>query len=153
MIGAMDDPLPDIRPIEILLVDDDAGDRLLVNDALEHHKLRNRLTCVTDGVEALRYLHGEGEHTDAARPDLILLDLNLPRMDGRELLERIKGDDELSAIPVVVLTTSASDGDILRSYELHANAYVPKPVDFAGFMEIVRQIEDFYITVARLPGR
>jgi CheY-like chemotaxis protein len=147
------DALEQLRPIEILLVEDDEGDTVLIADALEHYKLRNRLACVSDGVKALEYLRGEGEYAGAARPDLILLDLNLPRMDGRELLSRIKADEELSAIPVVVLTTSRSDEDILRSYELHANAYVPKPVDFAAFVEIVRRIEGFYLSVARLPGR
>jgi CheY-like chemotaxis protein len=142
-----DDP-GELNPIEILLVEDDPGDTLLITDALEHDKVRNRLTCVTDGVKALEYLRA---NTEAGVPDLILLDLNLPRMDGRELLAKIKADDRLRQIPVVVLTTSDSEADVLRSYQLHANAYVVKPVDFDRFMDIVRQIDEFFVTVARLP--
>jgi len=142
----------DLNPIEILLVEDDPGDTLLITDALEHHKLRNQLTCVTDGFKALDYLHGRGGFANTPRPDQILLDLNLPRMDGRELLAIIKRDDELRTIPVVVLTTSDAEADVLRSYQMHANAYVVKPVDFDRFMDIVRQIDQFFLTVVALPG-
>jgi CheY-like chemotaxis protein len=151
--GMVDDPSEDLRSIEILLVEDDPGDTLLITDALEHHKVRNRLTCVTDGFKALDFLHRRGEFADAERPDLILLDLNLPRMDGRELLAIVKRDEELSAIPVVVLTTSDAAADVLRSYEMQANAYVVKPVDFDRFMDVVRQIDEFFLTVVALPQR
>lgn len=145
-------PPPDAEPIEVLLVEDDAGDTLMIREAFEDNKVRNRLTCVADGVQALDVLRREGEHADAPRPDLILLDLNLPRKDGREVLAEIKGDDDLSSIPVVVLTTSQAEEDVLRSYKLHANAYVTKPVDFERFIEVVRQIDDFFVTVVKLPG-
>jgi two-component system response regulator len=108
---------------------------------------------VQDGVEALDFLHRRGAHAEAPRPDLVLLDLNLPRYDGRQVLEQIKNDEELSTIPVVVLTTSSAEEDILRSYKLHANAYVTKPVDFASFIAAVRQIDDFFVTVVKLPFR
>ncbi|MEX1141667.1 MAG: response regulator [Thermoleophilaceae bacterium] len=144
-------PPPDAQSIEVLLVEDDAGDRLMIQEAFEDNKVRNRLTCVTDGVQALEVLRQEGEHASAARPDLILLDLNLPRKDGREVLAEIKGDDDLGTIPVVILTTSQAEEDVLRSYKLHANAYVTKPVDFERFIEVVRQIDDFFVTVVKLP--
>jgi CheY-like chemotaxis protein len=140
-------------PIEVLLVEDDPGDVLMTQEAFEEHKLRNRLTVVSDGAEALQYLRREGEYADAIPPDLILLDLNLPRRDGREVLAEIKKDDELCRIPVVVLTTSAADEDILRSYQLHANAYVTKPVDFDRFISVVRQIDEFFVSVVKLPPR
>jgi CheY-like chemotaxis protein len=140
-------------PIEVLLVEDDPGDVLMTREAFTDNKVRNRLTVVSDGEEALAYLRREPPYSDAARPDLILLDLNLPRRDGREVLAEIKGDPALHQIPVVVLTTSQSDEDILRSYELHANAYVTKPVDFDRFIEVVRQIDDFFLTVVKLPPR
>ncbi|HYJ00318.1 MAG TPA: response regulator [Thermoleophilaceae bacterium] len=146
-------PPPNSKSIEVLLVEDDPGDTLMIREAFEDNKVRNRLTCVTDGVQALELLRREGEHADAARPDLILLDLNLPRKDGREVLAEIKGDSELSTIPVVVLTTSQAEEDVLRSYELHANAYVTKPVDFERFIDVVRQIDDFFVTVVKLPGQ
>lgn len=145
-------PPPDAEPIEVLLVEDDPGDTLMIKEAFEDNKVRNRLSCVTDGVQALEFLHREGEHADAPRPDLILLDLNLPRKDGREVLAEIKGDDELGTIPVVILTTSQAEEDVLRSYKLHANAYVTKPVDFERFIEVVRQIDEFFVTVVKLPG-
>jgi CheY-like chemotaxis protein len=145
-------PPPDAKPIEVLLVEDDPGDTLMIREAFEENKLRNRLSSVTDGVEALEFLRREGKHATAPRPDLILLDLNLPRKDGREVLAEIKGDDVLRTIPVVVLTTSQAEEDVLRSYELHANAYVTKPVDFERFIEVVRQIDDFFVTVVKLPG-
>jgi CheY-like chemotaxis protein len=142
-----------LNAIDVLLVDDDPGDTLMIREAFEHNKVRNALACVTDGVQAMRYLHREGEYADAPRPDLILLDLNLPRKDGREVLAEIKGDPALSSIPVVVLTTSHAEEDILRSYQLHANAYVTKPVDFERFIEVVRQIDEFFVTVVKLPGQ
>ena len=146
-------PPANMKPIEVLLVEDDPGDTLMIREALEENKVRNRLTCVTDGVQAMDFLRGEGEHADAPRPDLILLDLNLPRMDGREVLAEIKRDDDLRPIPVVILTTSQAEEDVLRSYDLHANAYVTKPVDFDRFIEVVRQIDDFFVTVVKLPTR
>ncbi|MEU1397635.1 response regulator [Micromonospora zamorensis] len=140
-------------PIEVLLVEDDPGDVLMTQEAFEEHKLRNRLTVVSDGTEALAYLRREGQYAAAVLPDLILLDLNLPRRDGREVLEEIKKDENLRRIPVVVLTTSQADEDILRSYQLHANAYVTKPVDFERFISVVRQIDEFFVSVVKLPPR
>ena len=140
-------------PIEVLLVEDDPGDVLMTQEAFEEHKVGNRLTVVSDGDEALAYLRREGQYAHATRPDLILLDLNLPRRDGREVLEEIKNHSELRRIPVVVLTTSQADEDILRSYQLHANAYVTKPVDFERFIAVVRQIDEFFVSVVKLPPR
>jgi CheY-like chemotaxis protein len=140
-----------LKPIDVLLVEDDAGDTLMIKEAFEDNKVRNRLSTVADGVEALAFLRRQGEYSDAPRPDLILLDLNLPRKDGRQVLEEIKDDAELRTIPVVVLTTSEAEEDILRSYSLHANAYVTKPVDFDRFIEVVRQIDEFFVEVVRLP--
>ena len=142
-----------LAPIDILLVEDDPGDVLMTREAFEHHKIRNALHVASDGVEALRFLRREGPFADAPRPGLILLDLNLPRKDGREVLGEIKQDPVLRTIPVVVLTTSEAEEDILRSYDLHANAYVTKPVDFEKFVEVVRQIDDFWVTVVQLPHR
>ncbi|TDB90832.1 response regulator [Actinomadura sp. 7K534] len=139
------------RPIEVLLVEDDPGDVLLTVEAFEHNKVNNSLHVVNDGEQAMDFLRREGEYPEAPRPDLILLDLNLPRKDGREVLEEIKHDDDLRRIPVVVLTTSEADEDILRSYNLHANAYVTKPVDFDQFISVVRRIDDFFVTVVKLP--
>ena len=143
----------DGTPIEVLLVEDDPGDVLMTQEAFEEHKVGNRLHVVSDGVEALAYLRREGQYANAVRPDLILLDLNLPRRDGREVLEEIKKDEELGRIPVVVLTTSAADEDIVRSYQLHANAYVTKPVDFDRFIAVIRQIDEFFVSVVKLPPR
>ena len=140
-----------LNAIDVLLVDDDPGDTLMIREAFADNKVRNELVCVSDGVEAMRYLRREGEYASALRPDLILLDLNLPRKDGREVLAEIKGDPALSTIPVVVLTTSHAEEDVLRSYQLHANAYVTKPVDFERFIEVVRQIDEFFVTVVKLP--
>ncbi|NUR27277.1 MAG: response regulator [Catenulispora sp.] len=137
--------------IDVLLVEDDPGDVLMTREAFEHHKLGNSLHVVDDGVEALAFLRREGPYADAPRPGLILLDLNLPRMDGREVLAEIKSDEKLMDIPVVVLTTSSADEDIVRSYKLHANAYVTKPVTFNRFVEVVRQIDQFFVTVVTLP--
>lgn len=141
------------RSIEVLLVEDDPGDVLMTREAFEEHKVNNRLSVVSDGVDALAYLRQEGPYTDAVRPDLILLDLNLPRRDGREVLAEIKNDPDLCQIPVVVLTTSQAEEDILRSYRLHANAYVTKPVDFERFIGVVRQIDNFFVSVVKLPPR
>lgn len=139
--------------IEVLLVEDDPGDVLMTREAFEEHKVVNRLSVVADGVSAMAFLRKEGEHAEAPTPDLILLDLNLPRMDGREVLAAVKADERLKQIPVVVLTTSEAEEDVLRSYSLHANAYVTKPVDFDRFIQVVRQIDDFFVTVVRLPHR
>ncbi|CAM5603718.1 response regulator [Streptomyces griseorubiginosus] len=142
---------PAARPIDVLLVEDDPGDELMTREAFEDNKIGNTLHVVRDGEEALDFLYRRGEHTEAPQPDLILLDLNLPKYDGRQVLEKIKSDPELSHIPVVVLTTSAAEEDILRSYRLHANAYVTKPVDLDQFIAAVRQIDDFFVQVVRLP--
>ncbi|MBO1753281.1 response regulator [Actinotalea sp. BY-33] len=141
------------KPIDVLLVEDDPGDVLMTREAFEENKVVNRLAVVSDGASAMQYLRKEGEYADVPTPDMVLLDLNLPRMDGREVLAAMKSDDELRRIPVVVLTTSEAEEDVLRSYSLHANAYVTKPVDFARFIEVVRQIDDFFLTVVRLPSR
>ncbi|WP_031090644.1 response regulator [Streptomyces sp. NRRL WC-3549] len=146
----MNDP---VQPIEVLLVEDDPGDELMTREAFEDNKIRNTLHVVRDGQEALDFLYRQGEYGDAPRPDLVLLDLNLPKYDGRQVLEKIKTDPELALIPVVVLTTSSAEEDILRSYKLHANAYVTKPVDLEQFIGAVRQIDDFFVSVVRLPGR
>lgn len=143
----------DVRPIEVLLVEDDPGDVLMTKEAFEDAKVANNLSVVSDGAEALQYLRREGEYAEAPRPDLVLLDLNLPKVDGREVLTAIKNDAALGSIPVVVLTTSEAEEDIVRSYSLHANAYVSKPVDFDRFLHVVKQIDDFFVTVVKLPGR
>ncbi|MEI5007874.1 response regulator [Streptomyces sp. NPDC087659] len=139
------------KPIEVLLVEDDPGDELMTREAFEDNKIGNTLHVVRDGEEALDFLYRRGAHQDAPRPDLILLDLNLPKYDGRQVLERIKADADLTHIPVVVLTTSAAEEDILRSYRLHASAYVTKPVDLEQFIAAIRKIDDFFVTVVRLP--
>ncbi|MGX7732630.1 MULTISPECIES: response regulator [Rhodococcus] len=141
------------EPIDVLLVEDDPGDELMTREAFEDNKIGNELHVVRDGEEALDFLYQRGAHTGAPRPDLILLDLNLPKYDGRQVLEKIKSDPDLSDIPVVVLTTSAAEEDILRSYRLHANAYVTKPVDLDQFIGAVRQIDEFFVQVVRLPRR
>jgi CheY-like chemotaxis protein len=141
----------DVRPIQILLVEDDPGDVLITKEALEHSKVFNTLHCAANGEEALAFLRREGAYADAVVPDLILLDLNLPRVDGREVLAQVKDDPVLRRIPVVVLTTSQAEEDVLRSYDLHANAYVSKPVDFDRFVQVVQQVDEFFFTVVRLP--
>jgi CheY-like chemotaxis protein len=141
------------RPIEVLLIEDDPGDVLITREAFEHHKIHNTLRVARDGQEGLDYLYQRGSHERATRPDLILLDLNLPKYDGHQLLEKIKSDPDLCCIPVVVLTTSAAEEDILRSYRLHANAYVTKPVGFEQFMNVIRQIDEFFVQVVCLPPR
>ena len=148
-----DEFLAEPAPVEILLVEDDPGDVLMTKEALADAKMANTLHVVPNGEEALQFLFQEGEYADAPRPGLILLDLNLPRVDGREVLARIKAEEALRRIPVVVLTTSEAEEDILRSYDLYANAYVTKPVDFEAFVKVVRQVDDFYINVVRLPPR
>ena len=142
-----------VAPIEVLLVEDDPGDVLMTQEAFAEHKVGNRLAVVSDGEEALAYLRRQGKYADAVRPDLVLLDLNLPRCDGRQVLAEIKSDQDLRQIPVVVLTTSQADEDIARSYSLHANAYVTKPVDFETFISVVRQIDQFFVSVVKLPPR
>jgi CheY-like chemotaxis protein len=149
----MTHPVLDSTPIEVLLVEDDPGDVLMTREAFDEHKLGDRLNVVSDGVDALAYLRREEPYALATRPDLILLDLNLPKRDGREVLSEIKRDESLCRIPVVVLTTSEADEDILRSYQLHANAYVTKPVDFDRFVNVVKQIDEFFISVVKLPPR
>jgi CheY-like chemotaxis protein len=139
--------------VDVLLVEDDPGDVLLIREAFEYNKVHNALHVASDGVEALDFLHRRNGNEDAPRPDLVLLDLNLPRKDGREVLEEVKADKDLRTIPIVVLTTSEAEEDILRSYDLHANAYVTKPVDFDRFIEVVRLIDDFFVTVVKLPQR
>jgi CheY-like chemotaxis protein len=140
------------QEIEILLVEDNPADVRLTQEALREGKVRNRLSVARDGAEALAFLRREGAFAAAPRPDLILLDLNLPRKDGREVLAEVKQDPVLRRIPVVVLTTSSAEVDILKSYELHANCYITKPVDLEQFVTVVRSIDDFWLTVVRLPG-
>ena len=140
-----------LHVVDVLLVEDDPGDVLMTREAFELNKVGNTLHVVSDGVEATQFLRREGEYADAPRPGLILLDLNLPRKDGREVLADIKADPELCDIPIVVLTTSSADEDIVRSYKLHANAYVTKPVDFKRFIDVVHQIDHFFVTVVTRP--
>jgi CheY-like chemotaxis protein len=140
------------RPIEILLVEDNPGDARLTEEALKEGKVRNNLHMARDGVEAMAFLCREGAYKDAPRPDLVLLDLNLPRKDGREVLAEMKEHPDLRLIPVVVLTTSEAEQDVLRTYELRANCYITKPVDLEKFITIVRSIEDFWLTIVRLPS-
>jgi CheY-like chemotaxis protein len=140
------------KPIEILLVEDNPADVRLTQEALKEGKVRNNLFVARDGVEAIEFLRREGPHANATKPDLILLDLNLPRKDGREVLAEIKNDDTLRTIPVVVLTTSSAEADILKSYNLHANCYITKPVDLEQFVQVIKSIDDFWLTVVRLPS-
>jgi CheY-like chemotaxis protein len=139
------------KTIEILLVEDNPGDVELVREALGEGKISNELHVAADGVEAMKYLKREGLHAGVACPDLVLLDLNLPRKNGREVLQEIKSDPDLKFIPVVVLTSSKAEEDILKSYDLHANCYVTKPVDLDQFLKVVRSIEDFWLSVVKLP--
>ena len=139
------------KPIEILMVEDNPGDVRLTIEALKETKLNNNLSVVKNGVEALAYLHQEGDYADVARPDLILLDLNLPKKDGREVLMEIKADKDLGRIPVVILTTSQAEEDILKTYDLHANCYISKPVDLEQFTRVVQSIEYFWLTIVKLP--
>jgi CheY-like chemotaxis protein len=141
------------RPIEILLVEDSPSDVEFTVEALKEAKIRNHLSIAEDGVQAMEFLHRQGQFTQAPRPDLIMLDLNLPRKDGREVLAELKADDHLKMIPVVVLTTSRAEEDVLRAYQLHANCYITKPVDFQQFLSVVRSIESFWLFVVTLPPR
>ena len=141
------------EPIEILLVEDNPGDARLAVEALKDSKVRNNLYHVKDGVEAMDFLYRRGSYADVPVPDLILLDLNLPRKDGREVLEEIKEDPELKLVPVVVLTTSEAERDLVRTYDLHANAYVVKPIDLDRFVEVVQAIEDFWFAIVKLPPK
>ena len=139
------------RPVEILLVEDNPGDERLTREALKEGKVYNNFHWVKDGVEAMEFLRRQGRYKDAPRPDIVLLDLNLPKKDGREVLQEIKTDEDLKRIPVVVLTTSKAEEDVLRSYELHANCYVTKPVDLDKFIMVVKSIDRFWLTVVTLP--
>ena len=141
------------KPIEILLVEDNPGDVRLTVEVLKEGKMLNRLSVVQDGVEALALLRREGQYANAVQPDLIMLDLNLPKKDGREVLAEIKADEKLRVIPVVVLTTSQAEQDILKSYNLHANCYITKPVDLEQFIMVLKLIEDFWLTIVKLPPR
>jgi CheY-like chemotaxis protein len=140
-----------LQPIEVLLVEDDRGDELMTREAFEDDKIGNRLHVARDGEQALDFLCRRGEYAQAPRVDLVLLDLNLPKYGGRQVLERIRADPELTHLPVVILSTSSSEEDILRSYKLHANAFVTKPVDVSQFISAVRQIDEFFLSVVRLP--
>ena len=140
-----------VNPIEILLVEDNPGDVRLETEALKEAKILNHLSVVMDGAEAMEFLRRKGKFADAEKPGLILLDLNLPKKDGREVLAEIKADDDLRRIPVVILTTSRDEEDVLRSYDLHANAYIVKPLNLDQFINAVRKIEEFWLTVVRLP--
>jgi two-component system response regulator len=145
--------LSSAKPIEILLVEDSPSDAALTKEALEAGKITNNLNHVVNGVAAMEYLKRQGKFAKAPRPDLIMLDLNLPRKDGREVLRELKNDPSLKIIPVIVLTTSRSDEDILRSYELNANCYITKPVDFQHFIDVVKSIENFWLSVVTLPPK
>jgi two-component system, chemotaxis family, response regulator Rcp1 len=142
-----------MRPIEILLVEDSPSDKKLTLAVLEKAKVANRVSHVEDGVEAMEYLRRQSKYANAPRPDLILLDLNLPRKDGREVLAELKNDPGFATIPVVILTTSKAEQDVLRSYQLHANCYITKPVDFTSFLEVIHSIEIFWLAIVSLPGR
>ncbi len=141
------------KPVEILLVEDNEGDVGLIEEVFEEAKIRNNLHVAEDGEEAILYLHGKGKFSGSPRPDIIILDLNLPNKDGREVLREIKEDSDLKNIPVIVLTTSGAEKDILRSYNLHANAYVTKPLDFDQFIKVVGSIENFWLEIVRLPPK
>ena len=143
----------EVRPIEILLVEDSPSDAEFTVEALKEAKVRNHLNVVEDGVQAMEFLRRQGQFAQAPRPDLIMLDLNLPRKDGREVLAELKADDTLKTIPVVVLTTSRAEQDVLRAYQLHANCYITKPVDFQQFLNVVRSIESLWLFVVTLPPR
>jgi chemotaxis family two-component system response regulator Rcp1 len=143
--------LPNAEPIEILLVEDNLGDARLAEEALKESKVRNNLHHVENGVEAMRFLHRQAEYAHVPPPDLILLDLNLPKKDGREVLAEIKEDPELRLVPVVVLTTSEAERDLVKSYDLHANAYIVKPIDLDRFIDVVQAIENFWFTIVKLP--
>jgi two-component system, chemotaxis family, response regulator Rcp1 len=141
----------DWRAIEILMVEDNPGDVELTREALTGAKVNNRLWVADDGAKAVDFLYRRGEYANAPRPDIILLDLNLPKKDGRQVLAEIRSDPQLSEIPIVILTTSAAEEDILRAYQLHANCYITKPVNFSRFLEVIKAVEQFWLTVVRLP--
>ena len=141
------------RAVEILMVEDNPGDVRLAHEALKEAKLFNELHVVEDGVEALAFLRRQGKYANAVRPELILLDLNLPRKDGREVLAEIKEDPSLRRIPVVILTVSKAEEDIIKTYDLHANCYITKPVDLDGFMKVLRAIDDFWLSIVKLPAK
>lgn len=140
-----------VNPIEILLVEDSPADVRLTREALKEEKLHNNLSVVNDGVEAMAFLRREGKYAKAMRPDLILLDLNLPKKDGQEVLREIKNDEDLKVIPVVILTVSKAEEDMLKSYKLHANCYITKPIDLNQFTKVVKAIQDFWLTIVKLP--
>jgi two-component system, chemotaxis family, response regulator Rcp1 len=140
-----------LAPVEILLIEDNPGDICLTQEAIQEYKMKNNLTVIEDGESAMKFLFRKPPYEKAPRPDLILLDLNLPRKDGREILQEVKADPELSVIPVVVLTSSEADKDIMASYVSHANCYIKKPLDFDKFVEVVKGIEDFWFSIVRLP--
>jgi CheY-like chemotaxis protein len=142
-----------VSALELLLVEDDPGDVTITKEALEDSKLLINLHVVTDGEGAVQFLRQEAPYEGVPRPDLVLLDLNLPRLSGREVLQIVKSDPDLRRIPIVILTTSNAEEDVLRSYDLHANAYVTKPVGFDSFVTVVRQIDDFFLSVVRLPAK
>ena len=141
------------KPVEILLVEDNEGDVGLIEEVLEEAKIRNRLRIAENGEEAIRFLRREEKFSGSSRPDIILLDLNLPKKDGREVLKEIKGDDSLKDIPIVILTTSGAEKDILRSYDLHANAYVTKPLDLDQFIKVIKSIANFWLEIVKLPTK
>jgi len=147
----MDDVTKGSRPVEILLVEDNPGDERLTREALKEGKVYSNLHWAKDGVEAMDFLYRRGKFSDAPRPDIILLDLNLPKKDGREVLQEIKADERLMRIPVVILTTSKAEEDVLKTYTLHANCYVTKPVDLEQFIKVVQSIDNFWLTVVTLP--
>ena len=141
-----------VKTVEILLIEDSPGDIRLTKEALKEGKILNRLHVATDGVEGMAFMRRQGVYADAPRPDLVLLDLNMPKKDGREVLAEIKGDEDLKRIPVVILTTSQAEEDILRTYDLNANCFVTKPVDLEQFIQVVQDIENFWLSVVKLPG-
>ena len=143
----------DIKPIKILLVEDNPGDTRLIKEALKDSKIYNTLDTVDDGRAAMAYLNKQGQYSKATTPDLILLDLDLPHISGREVLELVKKDKKLKSIPIVILTVSPSDQDVLTSYDMHVNAYIKKPLDLDQFVKVIRTIEDFWFTIVKLPGR
>lgn len=140
------------KPIDILLIEDNPGDARLAKEALMDSKIKNNLYIAIDGVDAINFLYKKGNYKEVPRPDLILLDLNLPKKDGREVLEEIKNDENLKRIPVVILTTSRAEEDIIKTYNLHANCYITKPIDFEQFIKVVKSIEDFWLTIVKLPN-
>jgi two-component system, chemotaxis family, response regulator Rcp1 len=141
------------KPAEIVLVEDNAGDVRLIVEAFKENEFLNNLHVAKDGVEAMEFLHKEGRYANAFHPDLILLDLNLPKKDGREVLEEVKVDPNLKRIPVIILTSSKAEEDIFKTYDLHANCYITKPIDMDQFIKVVRSIEDFWLTIVKLPQR